>query len=1490
VAIDGDTLVIGDPNAGNSGRVFVYKLNSTTNTWSLANSIDISTHVSGWGTTVRIGPVGDASSIIGGSQWIAVSGNHIAVGAPSENSNNGRIAWIADTSGGGWSTVATGLMDEPGGYNDDTSALYYGASVAIAGDTLVVGEPGADTNGSGLYGGNGSGQGIVSIYNWSTGSTSAPTATPALILTGGTTNGYFGAAVDAEIFSNTYRIVVGAPAENTSGRAYIYEGASNASLTTTTLATQTTGNAAHRFGIAVAVNQARVAVGSSAPANFGATTNTAVYYYEPSTANDFPGGTTFTSTANGLTGSIYRYAWTVGANTSAAVDDRFGRSVAITNQNVVLAGAPLYGTDNRGTVAVFYARTPVAVADSVSVTESASSVISILSNDIFGTEVSTTVPVTILDGAGGTPNTKVGDGTWTWNSGTRQLTYNTNGKYEYLAVGESTTASINYRLDAQLGGVTFSTIGKVTVTITGQNDAPVLNAGIPNITAPRRNEPQATPAGPLAYSTGTVEIPISAFDDVDATNTLTYSLVSTAKLSGDASLPASLAAGVVTIGGSYNMGTGVNTGSISYNFSTLTNTLYQNTSWTVTVRASDGTATTDTTFILYIGRDNENPALVGVGVPDFGDNSPVGDIVNEDSVFTQSLTSYFTDPDPTTGQYAESLTYSIISQTGPGPDWLAISASGSLSGVANNDNVGTHTVVVRATDVFGNYIQDTFTVRITNTNDAPVLTNEIDRKIAIKGETWSFNVTTGQVAWNGTNQTIDDAGPYFTDVDNSTADGRTPSSGDVITYRAYDATSGQEITSGAGSTNAPWLRFNGTSFSSSGTVTNALGTILTIRLDAVDRIGGAAGPIGGTTSHLFEIGVFPRDGGAAISTALPAAASGGRLGFDVAINSDNGRWAVVGQPGANTGDGQVLIYQNTNFASTTTAPSWTLVSTLTPTAASDGRFGSAVDISADGRYIVVGAPRDTAGAGAVYFYTNTTQGATSATPGSWVASVGTPKATAPAGDNNADDRFGSAVAINENGGFVVVGAPLDDEAGTNAGAAYMFGFNAAPAAGNKRLPTTDGGSDSRAGDMYGTSVAFDQNMFVVGAYRDDHSGKVDAGSAYVYSTDNTSFSKLKKASNVGNSDYFGWSLDVESFASRNSVVVAVGAYNDDTAADNAGAIYIFRSDTMTTDNADGNGVLGSLVQQSFITAYDATALDNFGFSVAVDVEGDALAGALRVASGGNINALQTGSVYAYRYWSGYGWTGQRYLAATDASTTNASNQFGYAVDIAGSRVIAGAPNAERSTTNVAGLYYSFGLGVTGSISAIETTPLSGNIAKEVGSSIPAPVSLGGGQQSTSTTLLDWKPLLSPVYNWSALSLDGKRSQDAQAKAFDSRYASREKAGKSSAGGDSIAEEMLFDLRTLTGKKLAKSLQQISVEGAHRDAVQKSEKQQGSEATQEQGVDGTGRPAETKAAPEKSKQDGASTVPQGLSSQLKAAQAAHVRKANDLVASLSTLTA
>lgn len=1509
VSIEGDTFVVGDPNAGTSGRVYVYKLNSSTMQWGLVQSLDINS-ISGWGTS-RIGGWSDAN--FGGNQWLAVSGNHIAVGAPNEGGASGRVAWYSDNSvGGNWATFNSGYFDEiniASDVPDNDSTQHFGAAIAMTKSVLVIGAPGADVS-SGGYAGSGDNDnyGIVRVLQWDEGSTSAPNTVPIDSLFGNPDNGvagdpaadgYFGAALDIDYYSATpdnagtyrYTIVVGAPGEGTAGEVYVYQSASaSASAFGTATNIYNHATAGDRYGLAVAVSQGRVVVGAP---DHTASTENGVFFYER--ADNAWSGMDLNASAWGSSGtnSGITYRAFTESTYGGSGSDRFGEAVAFSNGNNIAAGAPLYAGDNRGTVAFFYARTPVAVNDSFIIGEDSGAVTFNVKDgtsstgqngpdDLYGAETDATVIVTPV-----LPDSI--KGLLVWNADSNSFTYNPNGQFEYLSVGQSEIITLTYRLTTTSGGFSFSTQASVSITINGANDAPVNDAGISNIVVPRVNEPNGNPSGAQTPSTGTVVIPFNAFGDVDQIDILTYSALSITKIGGTGSatvLPSiNPATGNIRVSGSYNKVTDTNTGSIVYSMAGLDAT-YADTTWRVTVQVSDNNGGfTTTTFDFTIGRDNQNPETQTIpAMVATEDSIFVYDFESDDNV---NLFGYFRDPDTTSGPYAERLTYTLVSQSGPGSDWLSISASGVLTGAPSNENVGAHTIVLKVTDFFGNSIQsNAFTITVNNTNDAPVLVNEVDRKVSIKGETFSFNVLSGALAWGGGGAPNDDLAPapyvnpnnFFYDIDNSTVDGRSPSSGDTITYTAFNAVSGTQITgvgtggTASGANDVSWLAFNGTTFS--GTSAGVLGSIVTVRLRATDNHGAY-------TDTVFEIGIFPRDGTGVESVAMPTPEYAAQLGYDVAINSGTsatatdqgfaGKWAVVGAPGANSGKGYIYIYENTAAANAT--PTWTLRNSFTTTA-TYARLGTSVGISADGLRIVAGAPsEDTNGAtagtlqGAVYFFTNNGSGV-------WSAHT-TAKAISPDADNG--DRFGSAVAINQNGTVVLVGAPLDDAAGINAGAAYAFNFGAATA-GNKLLPVADT-TESRAGDLFGSSVAFDQGGLVIGAPRDDHSGKVDAGSAYVYSfaATPTFAMKLKKdATTVANYDYFGTSVDVDAYGTgNNSVVIVVGTPKDDRAAIDAGAVYVYRSTTGYT------GITANTSE--VVTAYDATALAEFGYSVAVDFDevgtGSEL-NALRMAVGSSLNGSSSGAAYALRYLGASinsGWLGQRFNPATDA--TNPGNFFGYAVDVAASRFLVGAPEAERTggtaSTDLgtlqplSGKFYGFNSrSVSGT--PIEQLSSTSPIEKVADSDQPLPVILSSGS-GTSTganggsvgssffvSLLgderdeEWERLLRPVTDW---SLGAK----------DVRFMAA--ANNALASVNSYSDAVLFDQRTEADEKVldtASSTDQVPPVMLEEAPASEGEK------------------------PEASEKAPLAAILRGFSTQLEAANGARARDARQLLASLGSL--
>ena len=102
-----------------------------------------------------------------------------------------------------------------------------------------------------------------------------------------------------------------------------------------------------------------------------------------------------------------------------------------------------------------------------------------------------------------------------------------------------------------------------------------------------------------------------------------------------------------------------------------------------------------------------------------------------------------------------------------------------------------------------------------------------------------------------------------------------------------------------------------------------------------------------------------------------------------------------------------------------------------------------------------------------------------------------------ASDGAASDNFGYSVSISSD--YAIVGAWQDDNNGTYSGSAYLFKrTDTTWAQEAKLLP-----SDAVTGDFFGFSVAISGDYAVVGAPFDDDNG-TNSGSAYVYKRTGTS--------------------------------------------------------------------------------------------------------------------------------------------------------------------------------------------------------------------------------------------------------------------------------------------------------------------------------------------------------------------------------------------------
>ena len=388
----------------------------------------------------------------------------------------------------------------------------------------------------------------------------------------------------------------------------------------------------------------------------------------------------------------------------------------------------------------------------------------------------------------------------------------------------------------------------------------------------------------------------------------------------------------------------------------------------------------------------------------------------------------------------------------------------------------------------------------------------------------------------------------------------------------------------------------------------------------------------------------------------------------------------------------------------------------------DDQFGRAIAMSGDGNTLVVGAPLEDSTAtgingdeldnsrsdsGAAYVFVRSSTG-------SWRQ-----QAYIKASNTGSFDQFGAAVAINDDGNTIVVGAFGEDSTATGingdeainsasasaSGAAYVFVRSST--AGTWSQQAYLKASNTGAGDNFGrgVSISGDGTTLIVGAPLEDSTatgingdeasnGASASGAAYLFvrsSTDSTwSQQVYLKASNTGDRDQFGTAASISS----NGNTIIVGArgegssamgINGDESSDTAflaGAAYVFvRS---STDS--------SWSQQAYLKASNTDGDDQFGVAVSVSDDGNTLivGASFEDSTATGINGNQTssgandsGAAYLFVRSSTGTWSQQAYIKA---SNTGAGDSFGNYVAISGdgNTFVVSAPNEDSVATGING--------------------------------------------------------------------------------------------------------------------------------------------------------------------------------------------------------------
>ncbi len=205
------------------------------------------------------------------------------------------------------------------------------------------------------------------------------------------------------------------------------------------------------------------------------------------------------------------------------------------------------------------------------------------------------------------------------------------------------------------------------------------------------------------------------------------------------------------------------------------------------------------------------------------------------------------------------------------------------------------------------------------------------------------------------------------------------------------------------------------------------------------------------------------------------------------------------------------------------------------------------------------------------------------------------------------------------------------------------------------------GADTLAGDAFGFKAQIAGDYAVLSGHQKDKGALFDAGAAYVFHDDGTTWTQVQKleAPDPAASDFFGWSV------SMGGDLIVVGAIDDDDGGNLTGSAYVFRRSGPTW------------VFEQKLHASDAGTEDEFGFDV--DTDGQTIV--ISTPMGG-LGAVPTGSVYVFKH-DGTSWVEVQHIGPADGAATD---YFGWDIQLDGNRLAIGAPKRDLTKLDGGAVY------------------------------------------------------------------------------------------------------------------------------------------------------------------------------------------------------------
>ncbi len=265
------------------------------------------------------------------------------------------------------------------------------------------------------------------------------------------------------------------------------------------------------------------------------------------------------------------------------------------------------------------------------------------------------------------------------------------------------------------------------------------------------------------------------------------------------------------------------------------------------------------------------------------------------------------------------------------------------------------------------------------------------------------------------------------------------------------------------------------------------------------------------------------------------------------------------------------------------------------------------------------------------------------------------KITSP--DPAAMDWFGETVAIE--GDTLVIGGTGDDEAGANAGAAWVFErLGGVWTFSQKLMPT-----NPSPGAQFGGYIVVKGDTLLVGA-RFDSSAAAQAGAAYVFTRSGGAwaFTQRLTAFDAAMSDGFGFGVAIEG----NRLLIGAGL-DDDNGLD-SGSVYLF-------DRPDDSSPFVPHPTQPKLTDPSGMANDQFGY--AIGLNGDRL----MISAYLDDHVSADNGTVCYYEWTGTMWTFRQRLVSPTAAANDIFGGTRNGLILEGDRALIGKRGDDDRGTN-----------------------------------------------------------------------------------------------------------------------------------------------------------------------------------------------------------------